>query len=268
MGSGVVQIEGRVVRYSDTGGTGPVVVFGHGFFLDHTIFDDVASRLSPCWRVIGWDARGHGGSTEDGSVFTYWDLARDVLGLLDAVGVESAVLGGISQGGFIALRAALLAPERVNGLILMDTEATACHPSDQSGYRTLFSALAEHGPIDELALPLARQLVGDNIHAPDWVRRWQRSGQLPLAAPAECLLGRDDIVDRLPRITCPALLIWGDQDQSLPRDRMDLLHSRLPAATSVQVVEGAAHTPALSHPNVVADLITGFMTRVHQPPTG
>lgn len=144
-----VRANGRELSYEDTGGDGIPLVLGHGFFLDSTVFAPLAAGLGREWRVIGWDARGHGGTADDGQPFDYWDLARDLLGLLDALGLERAVAGGISQGGFIALRAALLAPERVEGLVLMDTEATPCDPDDRAGYERLFAALDQHGPADE-----------------------------------------------------------------------------------------------------------------------
>ena len=73
--------------------------------------------------MITWDERGFGDTEYDGEPFTYWDSAADCLGLLDHLGIDRAVVGGMSQGGFVSLRAALTAPERVRGLILIDTQA-------------------------------------------------------------------------------------------------------------------------------------------------
>ncbi|SDH95379.1 Pimeloyl-ACP methyl ester carboxylesterase [Sinosporangium album] len=254
-----VYVNGRTVTYADTGGDGPAVVLGHGFFLDHTAFAAQARALAPRWRVVAWDARGHGGTADDGVPFTYWDHARDVLGLMDALGIERAAVGGVSQGGFTALRAALLAPERVSALLLFDTEAQACDPHDKVGYAQMFAALAESGPVDELIGPLAAQIIGDGPLAETWRVHWRHSA-LPLGAPATCLLERDDVTGRLGEIACPALLVWGENDRSLPRDRMDLLRDGLPAATPVHVVPGAAHTPPLTHPGEVNRILVEFLS--------
>jgi len=115
-------VNGIEVSYTDSGGAGPVVVLSHGFLMNQSMFDAQVAALAPEYRVITWDERGHGGTAAPGP-FSYWDSARDALALLDHLGIERAVLGGMSQGGFLSLRAALLAPERVSGLILIDSQA-------------------------------------------------------------------------------------------------------------------------------------------------
>ena len=78
--------------------------------------------------MITWDQRGFGQTEFDSQPFTYWDSADDCLGLLDHLQLDRAVIGGMSQGGFVALRAALKAPERVRALIL--------HRTRRPGWRT------------------------------------------------------------------------------------------------------------------------------------
>ena len=105
-------INGTDIHFQDSGGSGPVVVLSHGFLMDHAMFDPQVAALRSTHRVVTWDERGFGGTRATGS-FSYWDSARDVLGLLDHLGVEKAVIGGMSQGGFLSLRVALTAPDRV-----------------------------------------------------------------------------------------------------------------------------------------------------------
>lgn len=259
IGMSTARLNGRDLHYTDTGGNGPPILLAHGFFLDHTMWESQASALSPRWRVITWDAPGHG-MTEIGSQsFSYWDLARDVLGLMDVLSLRTATVGGLSQGGFIALRTALLAPQRVDGLILADTEARACSESDRASYRELFTALAEHGPTDEITGGLAAQIIGDHPQAAAWREHWQWR-ELPLGPPVECLLGRDDIAHRLGEITCPALLLWGSEDTSLPRDRMELLRRELPEASEVKVIAGAGHAAPMTHPETVTRLLIDWLS--------
>src|SRR5260370_8951165 len=99
---------GMGIDYADSGGHGPAVVFSHGFLMDRTMFDRQVTALTPQYRVITWDQRGHGGTRATGA-FTYWDSAADVLALLDHLGVERAVRAGLSPGGFVSPRAALVA---------------------------------------------------------------------------------------------------------------------------------------------------------------
>ncbi len=89
--------------------------------------------------------RGHGGTPAPGP-FSYWDSARDALALLDHLGIEQAVLGGMSQGGFLSLRAALLAPQRVRGLVLIDSQAGTEEEASRPGYEQLHQMWLDQGP--------------------------------------------------------------------------------------------------------------------------
>src|SRR5215831_20650785 len=94
-------INGVNVSYTDSGGDGAPVVFSHGYLMDSSMFDPQLAALAPEFRVITWDERGFGGTRADGP-FSYWDSARDALGLLDHLGLSRAVLGGMSQGGILS----------------------------------------------------------------------------------------------------------------------------------------------------------------------
>ncbi len=99
-------INGQQIYFEDSGGDGTPVVLAHGFLMDHELFAPQVEALAPAgYRVITWDERGFGLTEFDGEPFTYWDSAADCLGLLDHLGLESAIVGGMSQGGFLSLRA-------------------------------------------------------------------------------------------------------------------------------------------------------------------
>src|ERR1700728_281132 len=141
----VAAANGVEITYTDSGGQGPAVVFSHGFLMDHTMFDQQVAALAPEYRVITWDQRGFGGTRATGP-FTYWDSADDVLALLDHLGVEQAVLAGMSQGGFISLRAALRAPQRVRALVLIDSQAGLENPQVVPAYEQMEQTWMEQGP--------------------------------------------------------------------------------------------------------------------------
>ena len=120
-------VNGQRIFFEDTGGDGPPVILAHGFLMDHEMFVHQVAALRDDYRVITWDERGFGQTEYGGEPFTYWDSANDCLALLDHLGIERAVVGGMSQGGFLSLRVALTAPERVRALILLDTQAGVEH---------------------------------------------------------------------------------------------------------------------------------------------
>ena len=75
-------VDGQHLYYEDNGGEGPAVVFSHGFLMDHEMFSPQVEALAGRLRIVTLDARGHG-RTPAGEPFDYWDLARDVLALMD-----------------------------------------------------------------------------------------------------------------------------------------------------------------------------------------
>ncbi|WP_280427584.1 alpha/beta fold hydrolase, partial [Nocardia brasiliensis] len=87
------------IHYEDSGGSGPVVLLAHEFFMDRTMFAAQMAALAPEFRIVSWDARGHGRTRDEGLPFTYWTAARDALTVLDHVGAERAVVGGTARGG-------------------------------------------------------------------------------------------------------------------------------------------------------------------------
>src|ERR1700728_1173765 len=131
------EVNGQRIRFDDSGGAGPPVILSHGFLMDREMFAPQIDALSGEFRVITWDERGFGETEFDGEPFTYWDSAGDCLGLLDHLGIEEAVLGGMSQGGFLSLRAALLAPKRVRALALIDTQAGQEDPALAPAYEQM-----------------------------------------------------------------------------------------------------------------------------------
>jgi pimeloyl-ACP methyl ester carboxylesterase len=128
------RINGIDVHYEDTGGGGPVVLFSHGFLMDHTMFDRQVDALADHYRCIRWEERGFGATRADGP-FTYWDSADDAIALLDHVGVDEAVFVGMSQGGFLSLRAALTHPARVRAIVLIDSAADVDDAETLAGYQ-------------------------------------------------------------------------------------------------------------------------------------
>ena len=116
------EVNGQHIFFEDSGGNGAPVIFSHGFLMDHEMFAPQVEALADDFRCITWDERGFGQTPASGP-FTYYDSASDCLALLGHLGIDQAVLAGMSQGGFLSLRAALTAPDRVKALVLIDTQS-------------------------------------------------------------------------------------------------------------------------------------------------
>lgn len=251
-------VNGAEIAYDDTGGDGPTVILAHGFLMDRSMFGPQVDALRSGHRVITWDERGFGDSQYDGEAFSYWDSANDCLGLLDHLGIDRAVVGGMSQGGFISLRVALSAPERVRGLILLNTQAGTEDPEVIPLYQGMIDSWVADGPTDELAGTIAGLIVGTPELSSAWIARWRSRDNATLGQPGTTLLTRDDITDRLGEIQTPALVVHGSADAAIAVDRAELLAKGLSNAELV-VVEGGTHSTNLTHPTEVNAAIKQFL---------
>jgi len=253
------EVNGQRFHYEDSGGAGPPLILGHGFPLDHTMFDAQVAALAPAFRVIRWDARGFGRTTYDGRPFTYWDAAADCIGILDHLGIERAVVGGMSQGAFAALRVALVAPDRVKALVLIGADPTALSAKDLANSREMFATWEAMGPVNALLKPIARMILGDEEHWEPWVSQWRAIPHHQLAEPARCLMERDDITSRLAEITCPALVIHGGDDVAIPLEKAEILARSLSGCAGVIPIAGAPHAANLTHPEQVNAALLAFL---------
>jgi 3-oxoadipate enol-lactonase len=253
------EVNSQRIRFDDSGGQGSPVVLSHGFLMDREMFAPQIDALSADFRVIAWDERGFGETEFDGQPFTYWDSARDCLGLLDHLGIEQAVLGGMSQGGFLSMRAALLAPERVRALVLIDTQSGTEDSERLPAYKQMQQTWLEVGPVDELAQTIAGLIIGDPVISEAWIAKWRELPRESMRAPGDCLLDRDDITDRLGEISCPAIVFHGTADQSIEMAKADELCRGLSGCVGVERIEGAAHASNLTHPDQVNGPLLDFL---------
>ncbi len=257
-------INGIDIRYEDSGGEGPVLLFSHGFLMDHTMFDAQVERFSADYRCIRWDERGFG-DTPAPDAFTYWDSASDAVGVLDACGVDKAVWIGMSQGGYLSLRAAMAHGDRMNALVLIDSQAAADGPEALEGYHGMLAAMT--GDDDEMfgavASMVAGLILGDEALSAEWIPKWEaRRTTTDLNVPGQTLLGRDDVSDRLGEITCPTLVIHGTADEAIPLELARATAAGISDVRGFVEVEGAHHAPNMSHPEIVNDAIASFLTEI------
>jgi pimeloyl-ACP methyl ester carboxylesterase len=254
-----VEINGQNIRFDDSGGEGPAVILSHGFLMDREMFASQVNALAPEFRVITWDERGFGETEYDGEPFTYWDSARDALGLLDHLGIEQAVLGGMSQGGFLSLRAALLAPERVRALVLIDTQAGGEDPERLPAYRQMQETWLKAGPVDDLANAIAGLIIGDPGLSGSWIAKWRELPRETMKAPADCLFEREAITDRLGEISAPAIVFHGTADMSIDISLAETLCRGLSGCDGIVRIEGGTHASNLTHPDEVNGPLLDFL---------
>jgi 3-oxoadipate enol-lactonase len=254
------KVNGQWIHYEDAGGDGLPLVLAHGLLLDGEMFAPQLALQSRSCRIVTWDARCHGETENTNDPFTYWDLADDLRGLLDHLGIEQAVVGGMSQGGFTALRFALKYPERVSALILLGTQAGVEDPDKVATYRTMLEVWEADGLNDQLADTVAAIILGNNWDGRHpWITKWRQKPPSLLRQAFETLVGREDIHDRLGEIKVPTLVIHGTADAAIDMDLAERLCSDLANCQQLVAIEGGGHASNLTHPEPVNLAVQRFL---------
>ncbi|MFL6089318.1 MAG: alpha/beta fold hydrolase [Aeromicrobium sp.] len=255
-------VNGQRLYFEDTGGdSANVIVLSHGLLMDHTMFAPQVDALRERWRCITWDERAHGSTETSLEDFSYWDSAADLLGLLDHLGVDRAVLAGMSQGGYLSLRAALTAPERVRGLVLIDTQAGTEDPEKTAAYDQLIDTWADSDEVPQEILDFVAAVILGNGWSgiPEWQDKWRSVTPAQLRQAYNTLVSReDDVTPRLSELaSIPAVVIHGSDDAAIDVDAARSLADAIGA--KLHVVDGAGHAANLTHPEPSNEAIEEFL---------
>ena len=257
-----VSTRGATIYFADSG-AGPPVILAHSYLCSGEMWSPVLPALEESHRTINVDLRGHGRSSPIERAITLYDLLSDCLAVLDDLHIQTAVWAGLSIGGMIALRAALVAPERVSALILLDTDASAESNARrlQFGAMSLATRAVGLGP---LAPEICRRMFGRTTRelrpalVDEWRKRFAAAHAPSMRRCLEALNRRDSLLDQLGRITVPSLVLVGDEDVSLPPSRSREIDAALPNSR-LDVIPRAGHLCTLEQPEAVAGAIAAFL---------
>jgi len=264
-----VQVNGQGLHYTDTAQSEKdAIVFLHGFLMDGRMFEPQIEHLRENYRCITFDARVFGQTDWDGEAFDLYDTAADCIALMDHLGIERAVIAGMSQGGYAALRIALRYPERVAGLVLMSTSGQVDPEMARGMYLETRDTWAQAGPVQPLIEGLAGALLGPKEKAEafwdTWLPRWKEYPGEGILHGMNNLLDRDDIEDKLGEITQPVLVSHGTEDMGMPISNGEFLFEALPNTTELVRIEGAAHTANMTHPEQLNGKLEAFLQSVYE----
>ncbi|MBB3232802.1 alpha/beta fold hydrolase [Halomonas stenophila] len=258
----VVDHQGLRIAFADSGAGLPIVL-GHGFLCSGEMWREQVPVLAEHYRVINPDFRGHGRSGRISEPFTLYDAVSDVIAVLDELGIERAIWCGLSIGGMVALRGALCHPDRVAGLILMDTDAGAETAWHKVKYRAMGATARAFG-FRPLLPSIAGLMFGATTRrenralVDEWKARVAENHVPSMLLGLDALIRRDSVLDRLHEIGVPALVLVGEEDRSLPVALSRRIHARLPDST-LTVIPGAGHLAAIERPAQVNEAIAGFL---------
>jgi pimeloyl-ACP methyl ester carboxylesterase len=246
-------------------GSGLPVVLLHAFPLSSAMWLEQRNGLGDVCRLVTPDLRGFGGSQLGYDEPSLDHMADDVAALLDKLSLERIVLGGLSMGGYVAMAFLRRHGDRVTGLLLADTKASADAEAARANRHRIADALDESGTTQVLLDDVLPSLMGETTVAERPMIQGRVRALVEDAPPAaaawaqRAMADRPDSFDTLRAVTVPALVVAGDQDALSSVTDAQAMADALPAARLV-VVPRCGHLSAVEVPEAFNVAAREFLT--------
>jgi 3-oxoadipate enol-lactonase len=249
------------LHYERSAATGaPVLLLGGSLGATAQLWAPQVQGLQNRLDLIAFEQRGHGQSPAPPGPYSIADLGRDVLTLMDRLGLERASYCGISLGGMVGLWLAANAPERIERLIAMCTSAYA---PPASAWEERAAQVRTAGTPAVLAPTVVQRWF-----TPDWAQQHpdvvascqKMVGSTDAGAYAACAeaIGAYDLRAGLPSITAPTLVISAADDPTLPPEHQQQIAALIPGAR-LESIPDAAHLVSIQHPDAVNRLLAAHL---------
>ena len=243
----------------------PIILI-HGFPFNREMWDPQIEALQKRFRVIAYDLRGHGRSGAGDGQYTLEFFVDDLLGLLDHLKIERAVLCGLSMGGYIALRTVERNPERVRGLILADTQAKADSNEAKLKRAAAIKSVKANGVKDYaeafVKSVFAPQTFTNNKPAIEKIRRIiEANSPLGICGALLALASRTETTEALYSIKVPTLILVGEHDALTPLSASQEMHNKIPNS-EIHVIANAAHLSNLESSEEFNKHLLDFLGRL------
>ncbi len=253
------------LAWEETGQGAPVVLL-HAFPVNRRMWEPQREELAKRHRVITPDFRGHGETSLPEEDSTMERLAEDVRGLLDFLGLQLVVLGGLSMGGYASFAFYRRYPERVAALILADTRASADTEEGLRGREELAAVAEKEGAagVAEQMLPklLGASTRSNQPHVVSAVREMiLTTCPAGIVRALRGMAARPASFDLLPKIQCPTLVVVGAEDTLTPPADSEALAKAIPRAR-LEVIPAAGHLSNLEQPAAFTRALADFLTQL------
>jgi pimeloyl-ACP methyl ester carboxylesterase len=255
------------LAYRESGSGQQPVVLLHAFPLSAAMWEHQYGPLGGVSRLVTPDLPGFGKSPSAEREPSVDLMADEVKGLLDQLGLDAVVLGGMSMGGYVTMAFLRRHAERVRAIVLADTKAGADTEAARANRERMAEAMLATGNTAALAEDMLPTLVGKTTRQTrpgvvDLVRSHIRASEPAAVAWVQrAMAARPDSVDTLRKARVPALVIVGEEDLLTPPAEAEAMASALPNAELVRIPQ-AGHLSALEHPTAFNDAIMSWLSNL------
>ncbi|TDD44523.1 alpha/beta fold hydrolase [Nonomuraea terrae] len=249
--------------YTRSAGTGIPVVLLHAFPLSSAMWLAQREGLANVCRVITPDLRGFGGSRLGDDEPSIESMADDVAELLDAEGIDKAVVGGLSMGGYVAMAFCRRHPDRVLGVILADTKA-APDPSPAKANRERIAQAVLSDGSDVLVEEVLPALIGPTTKERRAMVFGRVKGLVQSAPPGavawaqRAMAARPDSFETLGALKVPLLVVVGEEDELSPVSDAEAMARAVPDG-KLEIIPKAGHLSAVEQPEAFNAAVADFL---------
>lgn len=268
IGNNRTSVNNHTISYNDYGPDGaPAIILIHGFPFNKSMWNKQVEVLIENYRVISYDIRGHGDSdtgTDDFSIGLFTD---DLLGLMDFLKVEKAILCGLSLGGYIALNAIENFPKRFDALILCDTTCTADSPEVIKKRMETIDNIKEF-ELEQYAEDSLKKLFAPESFVTSKEKIAAVKEMIKKTSPQSisdtllALTRRKETCDKLSDIHVPVLIMVGKEDKITPPAAARFMHKNIKGSI-LQIIEHAAHLSNIENPNEFNEHLVKFVSSLN-----
>lgn len=255
--------------YYDERGEGPPLLLVHGLGSSSRDWFEQVSHFADRYRVLRIDLRGHGRSERPPGPYHIAQFARDVAVGLRRLNAAPAHVVGLSMGGMVALELAASAPALVRSLVITNSVAD----TRLQTWADLWFYVSRRVTVQVLGVRRVGRLLAGRLfpkpnqetHRREFVKRWSQNDKQAYLWSVDAIMGWS-VMDRLPTISAPTLLVSSDQDYT-PVSAQNRIVARMPNA-ELAVVEDARHALPVEKPDAFNALVEAFLSRVDGPEKG
>lgn len=259
----IVQIKDINICYDDLGEGEIPVIFVHGFPFDKTMWKPQVEVLIKLNRVIVYDIRGFGKSESGSENFTIGLFAQDLIDFMDALNLKTAIVCGLSMGGYILMNAVHYHPERFAGIILCDTQCIADSSEAKVG-RTNAITTIKAGGLEDFAAGFVKKIFSNktldqNLELITQIKDVILSTSTKtITATLRALAERDEMCTKLVMLNVPTLILCGDGDVVTPPNQSELLQKNLNGSILYQIKD-AGHMSNLEQSELFNERLVHFV---------
>lgn len=242
------------------------LVFIHGFPFSHQMWHAQIQAFQGSFRTVAYDLRGLGESSLGDGQYTIEGHVDDLIAVLDHLGIDKAVIAGLSMGGYITLRALERHPERFRAAILADTRSEADTDEAKITRARALAAVKARGSLwfaeDFVKKVFAEQSFTRVPEAVELIRNTiARTPPLAIAGTLLALAARTDTTASLSAIAVPTLILVGEHDATTPPAASRAMHERI-RGSELHIIPDAAHMSPLENAPEVNRRISDFLARL------